>query len=100
LDGGKEGTNATPDGVYDLGNGLMMVPAGQKAAGKGAARTSAGTKRTVTGLIFLGDTLLERENNFGQIEARLTIRNQGKNIIFRNLAWSADGPLGQSRASF
>src|SRR5688572_4223809 len=51
-------------------------------------------------VVFLGDTLMEREGNYGYIEATITSRMQGKRIIFRNLAWSADTVLGESRASF
>ena len=51
-------------------------------------------------VVFLGDTLMEREQSYGYIESILTSRSQGKNVIFRNLAWSADTVLGESRASF
>ena len=51
-------------------------------------------------MVFLGDTMFEREQNYGYIEAALTSRLQGKKVIFRNLAWSADTVLGESRASF
>lgn len=49
---------------------------------------------------FLGDTWVEREQSYGYIEARLTSRLVGKRVIFRNLAWSADTVLGESRAGF
>jgi lysophospholipase L1-like esterase len=51
-------------------------------------------------VVFLGDTLMEREGNYGYIETMLTARSAGKKVIFRNLAWSADTVLGESRASF
>lgn len=51
-------------------------------------------------VLFLGDTLIERENTFGSLEYRLTIANPKKRIVFRNLGWSADLPTGRSRASF
>ncbi len=51
-------------------------------------------------VVFLGDTLMEREQKEGYIETVLTSRLQGKKVIFRNLAWSADTVLGESRASF
>jgi putative heme-binding domain-containing protein len=50
--------------------------------------------------VFLGDTMLEREQTYGYIETILTSRLRGKKVIFRNLAWSADTVLGESRASF
>src|ERR1044072_7445151 len=43
---------------------------------------------------------MEREQKEGYLEAMLTSRSEGKNIVFRNLAWSADTVLGRSRASF
>src|SRR5688500_7345620 len=51
-------------------------------------------------VVFLGDTMMEREGNYGYIEATITSRLQGKKVIFRNLAWSADTVLGEWRASF
>ncbi len=51
-------------------------------------------------IVFLGDTWIEREQKEGYIETMLTSRLEGKKVIFRNLAWSADTVLGRSRASF
>nr|HVY70233.1 PVC-type heme-binding CxxCH protein [Verrucomicrobiae bacterium] len=51
-------------------------------------------------VVLIGDTLVEREGNYGYIETRLTARFHTNNFIFRNLGWSADTPEGQSRASF
>ncbi len=51
-------------------------------------------------VVFLGDALLEREQWYGQLETRLTIRYSRKDIRFRNLSWSGDTPMGRSRASF
>ena len=51
-------------------------------------------------VVFLGDTWVEREQSEGYIEARITTRLKGKKVFFRNLAWSADTVLGESRASF
>ncbi|HEV8543097.1 MAG TPA: PVC-type heme-binding CxxCH protein, partial [Verrucomicrobiae bacterium] len=51
-------------------------------------------------VVFLGDTWMEREQKEGYIETLLTSPVQGKKVIFRNLAWSADTVLGRSRASF
>ncbi len=51
-------------------------------------------------VVFLGDTFMEREQTDGYIETRLTSRHPGKKIIFRNLGWSADTVLGESRAGF
>ncbi len=51
-------------------------------------------------VLFIGDTFFEREVDSGAIETALTAHWSGENLTFRNLAWSADSPLGQSRASF
>src|SRR6185369_15971220 len=51
-------------------------------------------------VVLLGDTLIEREQRYGYVEARLTVRWPDRNITFRNLGWSADTVMGQSRVSF
>ncbi|MDA7866641.1 GDSL-type esterase/lipase family protein [Verrucomicrobia bacterium] len=51
-------------------------------------------------VVFLGDALLEREQWYGHLETRLTVRYPRKQIRFRNLSWSGDTPTGRSRASF
>ena len=48
-------------------------------------------------VIFLGDTLIEREQSYGWIELMLTTRFPDRNVTFRNLGWSADMPDGESR---
>ena len=47
--------------------------------------------------VFLGDTLIEREQYHGWIELMLTARAADRNVTFRNLGWSADTPTGTSR---
>lgn len=51
-------------------------------------------------VVLVGDTLIEREQTHGYVEERLTIQNPARNVTFRNLGWSADTPMGESRASF
>src|ERR1043166_9980144 len=51
-------------------------------------------------VVFLGDTLMEREKDYGWIELMMTLRFPERNVTFRNLGWSADTPEGQSRVSF
>lgn len=51
-------------------------------------------------VVFLGDTFLEREGDYGHLEAALTRRFADRNVTFRNLAWAADNPTGRARASF
>lgn len=48
-------------------------------------------------VIFVGDTLIEREQYFGFIELALTTRFPDRNVTFRNIGWSADTPAGESR---
>ena len=48
-------------------------------------------------VVFLGDTLMEREQHHGWIELMLTTRFPDRNVTFRNLGWSADLPNGESR---
>ena len=50
--------------------------------------------------VFLSDKLVEREKDFGYIELMMTLRFPERNVTFRNLGWSADTPVGISRASF
>jgi len=51
-------------------------------------------------VVFLGDTLMEREKDFGYIELMMTLQFPDRNVTFRNLGWSADTPVGISRVSF
>jgi putative heme-binding domain-containing protein len=51
-------------------------------------------------VVLVGDTLIEREQAYGYLEERLTVRHPADNVIFRNLGWSADTAAGVSRASF
>jgi putative heme-binding domain-containing protein len=49
-------------------------------------------------VVFLGDTLMEREQYYGWIELALTTHFPERHITFRNLGWSADTPEGLSRS--
>lgn len=51
-------------------------------------------------VVFLGATMLEREQEEGYLETLLTARFAEKNLSFRNLAWSGDTVYGDSRAAF
>src|SRR5271154_5914813 len=51
-------------------------------------------------VLFLGDTLLEREGTYGYLETRMHEQFPDRHFIVRNLAFSADTPLGWTRASF
>jgi lysophospholipase L1-like esterase len=51
-------------------------------------------------VLFLGDGYLEGEIGTGHLEAYLTQANASKKLTFRNLSWSGDTPLGESRSYF
>jgi lysophospholipase L1-like esterase len=51
-------------------------------------------------VVFLGNTLIEREQRYGWWEYALTTRFAGKKIQFRNLGWSGDTVFGDARAGF
>ncbi len=48
-------------------------------------------------VVLLGDTFIEREQQYGWIELMLTTRFPDRHVTFRNLGWSADTPAGDSR---
>ncbi len=48
-------------------------------------------------VVLLGDTLIEREQQYGWVELMLTARFPDRNVTFRNLGWSGDTPVGDSR---
>jgi lysophospholipase L1-like esterase len=51
-------------------------------------------------IVFLGGTLVERDQSFGYFEALLTRRFKDVNFTFRNLGWSGDTVYGDARAGF
>jgi lysophospholipase L1-like esterase len=51
-------------------------------------------------VVFLGGTLIEREQKYGYWELALTLLNKAKNVTFRNLGWSGDTVWCESRGSF
>jgi len=51
-------------------------------------------------VVFLGGTLIEREQASGYWELALTLRNKDKAVTFRNLGWSGDTVWSESRGSF
>lgn len=48
-------------------------------------------------IAYIGNTLLEREQYFGYIESGIQAAYPEANLVFRNLAWSADTPEIQPR---
>ena len=51
-------------------------------------------------VVWLGNTLVEREQRYGYWETALLAANADKNITFRNLGWSGDTVFGDARAGF
>jgi lysophospholipase L1-like esterase len=51
-------------------------------------------------VVFLGGTLVEREQKYGYWELALTLLNKDKRVSFRNLGWSGDTVWCESRGSF
>jgi hypothetical protein len=51
-------------------------------------------------VVFVGSTLIEREQKYGYWELALTTRHPDKNITFRNVGWSGDTVWGESRVGF
>src|SRR6266705_3138592 len=65
-----------------------------------AQNTNAFELREGDRVVLLGDTLIEREQSYGYLEFLITTQYPERNVTFRNLGWSADTPLGVSRAGF
>jgi lysophospholipase L1-like esterase len=51
-------------------------------------------------VVWLGSTLIEREQRYGYWEAALTARWPDRKITFRNLGWSGDNVFGEARLAF
>jgi lysophospholipase L1-like esterase len=51
-------------------------------------------------VVWVGNTLIEREQQYGYWETELARRYPGRNITFRNLGWSGDTVFGDARAGF
>jgi putative heme-binding domain-containing protein len=51
-------------------------------------------------IALVGDTLIEREQESGWLETEMAADFSDRRFIVRNLGWSADTPVGTSRASF
>jgi lysophospholipase L1-like esterase len=51
-------------------------------------------------VVWIGGTLVEREQRYGYWETALLAANAGKHVTFRNLGWSGDTVWGESRGRF
>ncbi|MBN8824914.1 MULTISPECIES: GDSL-type esterase/lipase family protein [unclassified Spirosoma] len=49
-------------------------------------------------VVFLGNSLIEDDVQFGYLEMALTTRWPGRTITFRNLGWSGDNVFGEARS--
>jgi putative heme-binding domain-containing protein len=49
---------------------------------------------------LVGDTFIEREQEYGWLETILYTRFADRHFTVRNVGWSADTPMGESRAAF
>ena len=51
-------------------------------------------------IVWIGNTLVEREQRYGYWETALIAANPDKNITVRNLGWSGDTVFGDARGRF
>ena len=51
-------------------------------------------------MVLIGDTFIERDQQYGYLETVITLAHPDKNLTFRNLGWSGDTVRGLSRAGF
>src|SRR5204862_1311976 len=49
---------------------------------------------------LVGDTFVEREQEYGWLETILYTRFADRHFTVRNVGWSGDTPMGESRAGF
>jgi len=75
-----------------------LVPASTPSAAD--ADRPALPLRTGDRVVFLGDTIVEREGEQGAIETALVAAHPGADLTFRNLGWSGDTVWAESRGVF
>src|SRR5262245_65403065 len=51
-------------------------------------------------IVWVGNTLVEREQRYGYWETVLFAANPGKNMTLRNLGWSGDTVSGEPRGRY
>ena len=82
---------------------MVLPPALLAAAFLAPAQPAAPPRAEVRDgdrVVWLGNTLVEREQRFGYWEAALYAANPGKKFTVRNLGWSGDTVFGDARAGF
>ncbi len=82
--------------TLEFGNGSLVVSL-LLALNISAASPPPFTLKSGDRVAFLGDTLIERMQEFNHLELRLTTAWPKRDIIFRNIGWSGDTPRGISR---
>ena len=78
-------------------NGGMLLPLALLAV---SAADDPFRLRDGDRVVWLGGTLIEREQQSGHWEATLTVKNRPARVTFRNLGWSGDTVWGESRNGF
>ena len=53
-----------------------------------------------TRVLFIGNTLVEREQEYGDWELQLTLAGSPRKVVYRNLGWSGDTVWAESRGMF
>src|SRR5688572_8048598 len=51
-------------------------------------------------VVLIGNTLIEREQNYSYFETMLRMHWPDRKVTFRNLGWSGDTVFGESRAIY
>lgn len=87
-----------PDGVHPNAAGAtVMAKAVMKAVAPAKWALMDFELKDGDRVVFLGDGLVEQEQYFGWIEVMMTTAWPDRHVTFRNLGWSADTPVGDSR---
>lgn len=82
---------------------MLLPPALLAAALLAPAQTNAPPRAEVRDgdrVVWLGNTLVEREQRYGYWETALYATHPGKRFTLRNLGWSGDTVFGDARAGF
>jgi putative heme-binding domain-containing protein len=79
---------------------FVLVATASLSPGAFGQNTNAFELRDGDRVVLVGDTLIEREQAYAFVECMLTTHFPERNVTFRNLGWSADTPVGQSRVGF
>ena len=79
--------------------GLCLVATAQSPAVSGVNSSDTAFRLTDGDrVVFLGNSLIEDDVQFGYLELALTTRWPGRNVTYRNLGWSGDNVFGDARS--